>query len=224
MAQTLDAACQSLLEVNVLEDECWSSFCSTVSQLRAKKNELSWYYSVSASNPLTFRPIANEHMNQIITPRIYATVEVDEKLCGKNVPPFVNLNSVIQVLGEDGKPIFHTHMDMAEKNDQGQYQHAPFFHLQVGGHHPGADRKEEFRLKEPRLPYPPTDLLLACEIVVSNFFPDEWRLLRSNPSWIAAICQSQHLCLPVYVERLSSCLNVSSYTASQHLWSDVWGV
>lgn len=224
MANSLDAACQALHDANVLEDECWSCFCSTVSQLRAKKKELSWYYSVSASNPLTFKPIINDHLSQIITPRIYATVEVDEALCEGKVPPFVNLNSVIQVSGEDGRTIFRSHMDMAEKNTNGQYQHAPLFHLQLGGHHPGADRKEELRLKEPRLPYPPIDLLLACEIVVSNFFPHEWRVLRSNPSWITAICQSQQLCLPAYIERLSSCLNVSSYTASQHLWADAWGV
>lgn len=223
MAQTLDAACQALLEVNVLEDDCWSNVCSTISQLRAKKRELSWNYSVNASHPLTFKSIFNDHLNQNITPRIYATVEVNETLLDVKVPPFVNLNSVIQVLGEDGRTIFRSHMDMAEKNTNGHYQHAPLFHLQFGGHHPGADRKEELRLKEPRLPYPPIDLLLACEIVVSNFFPDEWRALRSNPSWITAICQSQQLCLPAYIERLSSCLNVSSYTASQHLWADVWG-
>lgn len=224
MAQTLEAGCQALLEANVLEDECWCNICSTVSQLKSIKDDSGhWYYSISASSPLTFKSVPNYQLNQYITPRIYATVEVDETLCEKNVPPFINLNCVIQVLGEDGQSLLHTHMDMAEKNDQGQYQHAPLFHLQVGGHHPGADRNKELQLKEPRLPFPPIDLLLACEMVVANFYPDEWKSLRSHQSWILAICQSQHLCLPAYIERLSSCLNVSSYTASHHLWADVWG-
>lgn len=223
MANALDAACQALHEVNVLEDDFWSSLSATISQLRAKKNETSWYYSVSASNPLTFKPIINDDLNQIITPRIYATIEVEEALCEKKVPPFVNLNCVIQVLAEDGQILLHTHMDMADKNEHGLYQHAPLFHLQVGGHHPGSDRRSELRLKEPRLPYPPVDILLACEIVVANFYPAEWRSLRINPSWILAICKSQHLCLSTYIDRLSSCLNVSSYTASHHLWADVWG-
>lgn len=224
MAQTLEAGCQALLEVKVIENECWSNICSVVSQLKSIKDDSGgWRYTVTASSPLTFRPVENFQLDQYITPRIYATVEVKNDLCEKKIPPFVDLNCVIQVLGEDGNPLLHTHMDMAEKNQGGQYQHAPLFHLQVGGHHPGADRSRELRLKEPRLPFPPVDLLLACEIVVSNFYPDEWKCLHSHQSWILSICQSQRLCFPAYVEKLQSCLSASRYTASHQLWAGVWG-
>lgn len=225
MATAIDAACGALLERDIIDSQSYGSIGHAIGQVRANGMESkAWRYSISASSPLTFSQVIDVDLNEIITPRIYLTVDVDDSLAARNVPPFSDLNCVLEILGEDSRIIMSTHIDLAEKNNAGIFQGAPLYHLQFGGHRPGGDRTQENRLKVPRLMHPPLDLLLALDILVANFFPDKWEELRQDPSWIAAICQSQKLCYTTYVSKLADCLNEANATVLEQLWAPVWGV
>jgi len=224
MAEAIQAACNALLEEELIPDGSYPTLGQALGELKARgKDSKSWAYSISAATPLMFSEILNEDLNQIIAPRIYLKVDVDESLLATNKPPFSKLNCVLEVANsESGEIILSTHVDLAEKDANGAFQHAPLFHMQIGGHRPGADRSKELRLKEPRLMHPPLDLLLAIEIVVANFYPKKWENLVQLATWNEAMNISQQLCYSAYTARFNSSLGISTSTAMRALWAAHW--
>ena len=85
----------------------------------------------------------------------------------------------------------------------------PLYHLQVGGR---LRDDEEFCwypewLKLPRFVHHPLNLILACEFVVANFFPDEYSKIREEPLWRKWVEVAQEEYVFHYYEAICRCRN-----------------
>ena len=89
------------------------------------------------------------------------------------------------------------HFDLANPGQPG-----PKYHLQVGGV-PGENGLCWFHpsLNLPRVAHPPTDLVLICEMIASNFFPEQYRSIRTDPIWWRAVRDTQRSLLLEYFRR-----------------------
>lgn len=119
-----------------------------------------------------------------------------------------------------GRVMVRFHFDQASPQQQG-----PRHHVQVGGK---AQSDECCWLHEavslPRLAYPPTDLVLACEMIAANFFPEQYAQVRSDPSWTGVIRATQEYLLRRYY---SVCTNVldgegGNISLLDELWNISW--
>lgn len=81
------------------------------------------------------------------------------------------------------------HLDRAERSAQAE----PLYHMQVGGCQ--ADEKDvcwlPVKLEVPRFPCFPADLVLACELILASFKPEEYAKLRSTPEWRHVVRQAE---------------------------------
>ncbi len=112
-----------------------------------------------------------------------------------------------------GRVLLRCHFDLANPDQQG-----PKYHLQYGGN----PRDEEFcwfpkQVRLPRIPYPPMDLILVCQLVATNFFWDEYGEFHDTPEWKGALTRSQeHLLRTYYTECLDA---LSDDLLAKHLWN-----
>ena len=88
--------------------------------------------------------------------------------------------------------MFRCHFDIGESNKDGE----PKYHLNYGG----VAQDEELcwmptSIRHPRIPFFPIDLVLACELLVANFFPREFLTLQKEPEWRALVYASEHTLL-----------------------------
>jgi hypothetical protein len=103
----------------------------------------------------------------------------------------------------------------------GKFQNAPIFHLQFGGgNNPGTSELDVFKVKEPRWFYPPMDLVLMSEVVIANFYPDQWGKLKKQQGWIKLIIESQQLCYSQFFEQINLKLNMDSLISI--FWATNW--
>jgi hypothetical protein len=117
--------------------------------------------------------------------------------------------------------IVRYHFDRANSGQDG-----PRYHLQVGGN----ARPEEYcwlpePLDVPRLPFPPLDIVLGCEMIMANFFPDAYRDIRLDPLWRGAVRLAQSECHHDYYELCSHALAAGGgFTQSlmDELWNKPW--
>ncbi|PAP74551.1 hypothetical protein [Rubrivirga marina] len=114
------------------------------------------------------------------------------------------LLDAIETARYGGRVIHRCHYDRANVEDgpTPRSQPGPRFHLQFGGE----PRDDEFPwltrvISIPRLPAPPIDLVLACDIVASNFYPDLHQKLVGDSQWTAAVKRSEGGALRSYLER-----------------------
>lgn len=99
--------------------------------------------------------------------------------------------------------ILRYHFDLANIGQDG-----PKFHLQFGGK---PQDEELFWFPKiasdlPRLPSPPMDLILMCQIVAANFFRDEYLQLSRRPEWKALISASEEAFLKPYIDKCATVL------------------
>jgi hypothetical protein len=114
--------------------------------------------------------------------------------------------------------VLRYHFDLASPEQPG-----PTYHVQVGGIPHGNECfwvPSEMNL--PRLAHPPTDLLLACEMVAANFFPEDYRVIRRDGLWRGRIRESQSLVLGNYFRRCVQA--VGNQGAPQSLLDELWHV
>lgn len=82
----------------------------------------------------------------------------------------------------------------------------PLFHFQHGGHamKPHAsDLGRSLLLPAPRLPFPPMDVALAIDFVLSNFSGHSWSKLRAEADYLRLLRGSQDRYWRPYIFRLS---------------------
>lgn len=181
-----------------------------------------WSYEVSPSNPIEFAPTFNHSVNSEIRPRLSARVSVRGTPAGGVC--FDCMDVALDVLDSTGKVLVKHHVDLANyKPSDGNFQHGPLFHLQFGGHTPKQARAFEVPIDEPRWPCFPMDLVLVCEIVVANFYPEQWEKLRAEPQWRNTVIASQQYCLSPFLKRLSERLGDTKRTVLDHLWASTSG-
>lgn len=95
---------------------------------------------------------------------------------------------------QPGRVMLRCHFDLANTGQDG-----PQHHLQVGG---AAAQQELCWLPAivdlPRLIYPPMDLVLVCQLVAANFYPQEYERLKEDPTWTGVLRDSQEHLLTEY--------------------------
>lgn len=179
-----------------------------------------WAYEISKSNPIVFKRKYDQHLNKTIQPQIYASISVQQSSTGGVC--FNRLDLALEVLDDEGNVLIKHHIDFANSRE-GQFQEGPLFHLQFGGHTPGNSKTFEVPIKEPRWLCIPLDVVLLCEVVVANFYPDEWVELKHLPGWHDPIVASQNLCVIPFLNALHKKASASSYTLLDQLWAQSLG-
>lgn len=114
---------------------------------------------------------------------------------------------------QPGRVMWRCHFDLANEGQAG-----PKYHLQFGGN----ARDNEYcwipeALKLPRIEFSPLDIVLACQMIVANFFPNNFAILREDTEWIATVADIQKKLLYDYY---SQCL--ASIDNEQILLDDLW--
>jgi hypothetical protein len=167
-----------------------------IERARALKNDTKngeWKFSIPREHPVTF---VNYTTNYMIN--ISCIIE------GKK-EEIIKHNMELQVYSYiEKKKIFEFHIDL--KNPKAKVPE-PLNHLHVLG------------FDVPRFPYPPMDIVLLCEFVLINFFPEESNKLRKDPSWKNLVRNSQKMFIEPYFERCQRCLDNEKETLMGHLIS-----
>jgi hypothetical protein len=113
--------------------------------------------------------------------------------------------------------IMRLHFDRANPGQEG-----PLFHLQYGGR-PIDDQLEcswfPGEVDVPRLQWPPVDIVLACELVVANFFPSLFHELNNTPEWQALMSRAQCRVLSHYYETCHSTCSTGGQSVLKRLWN-----
>ena len=137
----------------------------------------------------------------------------------------------IEIFDLGGKLQSRWHIDLANQKEDGAYQEGPLFHLQSGGHKPQANRKEELKISRPRWAIPPMELILTCEMILANFYPEQWKIIRGEKRWLKLIHVAQAMCYFAYCQRMHDCLfqpqQLSAQSQSKSVltafWASEWG-
>jgi hypothetical protein len=181
----------------------------------------SWEYTIEPAKPIEFIAIKGKKIKQI-APRVYLDVAVKPPKTD-NEPPFSRLVTVIEVWDVANKELqSRWHIDLANRFEEGTYQAGPLFHLQGGGHQPQGDRAKDLKVSIPRFPTPPLELILTCELIIANFYPEQWETLKRQRGWLELIQTAQHLCYTVYFQRVQNCLTAQQSLLNA-LWAQEWG-
>lgn len=99
--------------------------------------------------------------------------------------------------------IMRWHYDRANADQDG-----PVYHLQVGGNPEGTEFcwLHPF-LQVPRFVCAPTDLVLACEFIIANFYSPVFDRIRKEPGWKALVRKSQEELLHDYYSKCHAAMN-----------------
>lgn len=199
MAKRIDFLCKTLIELGVVEPDAAVAFSRVASKLHSQKNQAEWKYSFSPSFPLRFKYATLEKSSNVMP---VIQMQVYHKNSGSNssVCDFVKLNSTLELYDIDMNLVDRWHVDLASAEQSG-----PKYHLQHGGNSASTSSDDlSDRMAVPRWQTPPIDIILTCEMVLANFFEDEWSKLCTDQSWCSLIKGSEKYCYePYYTEVLN---------------------
>ena len=116
-----------------------------------------------------------------------------------------------------GRVMLRMHFDLANPAQAG-----PKYHVQIGGN----QRQEEFHwfpqsLSVPRLLHPPMDLVLASEMIAATFFPDDYKEIRRESSWVHSIRTSQMHLFSGYLAQATDAMSKET-SLLEALWNVPW--
>lgn len=217
MGDALRSTGKALKDSNLITSD--HVFCE-LKRVLSLKEDSQWEYAIHESNPIEFRPIYNNQINGDIRPRIYASISVKKSASGGVC--FKRLDLAVEVINDEGNVLIKHHIDLAN-SAEAEFQQGPIFHLQFGGHTPKNSRSFEVPIKEPRWLCIPMDVVLLCEVIVANFYPEAWEKLKNQPGWNGPIITSQRFCITPFVNELQKKLGVPSRTLADHLWASSVG-
>lgn len=117
--------------------------------------------------------------------------------------------------GLQERVMLRCHFDLANPKQSG-----PRYHLQIGGN-PRAGEHGWYpkELDLPRLLHQPFDLVLLCELVVANFFPDEYKNMRRKRDWHSAVTMSERYLLEEYYTQCLEAVKDKKRTLLGTLWN-----
>jgi len=198
MGDALQYLTQFLTVNDLVQCDAWSATSDARQTLLSSRENKSWTYTITSSNPIIFKTILHDKIGSEIIPRIYTDITLDESKLEQEGTPFANIISVLEIRSIEGNVLVRFHIDRANAGQAG-----PLFHLQYGGHSPGSDRdRQDFELREPRWAHPPLDIILLCEVVVANFYTATWSEIKRQKGWIELVSMSQQLCLEPYFNNI----------------------
>ncbi|MDO7226654.1 hypothetical protein Q5M53_10410 [Acinetobacter baumannii] len=219
MREALASVANILKEHEVITEAGYLSLMDVTQQLRRFKNNSAWQISIERETPVEF-----ELVDKIYKETEPVTIELSSECISVDFEktfPFINLDICIVIKNLDEEPVSRWHFDLANKKESGMMQSGPLTHVQYGGHNPGF-RHLDHALKVPRLNHPPMDIVLLCEVVVSNFFPSKWDLIRENPSWCDAVSTCQRICYSDYFKKIIQTLGCRNTTILHEMDANIW--
>ena len=174
---------------------------------RGKQRQGKWTFSIPPENPLTFKKndcnlqvdisgeiegVNERIIKQSINLRIWS---FDENICYREKIDAPEIKDKLEYLGWK-RVILRFHFDLKNLDEENL---EPLFHLHVGGRQ--GDEENCWlheKISVPRFSHPPMDLILLCEFILMNFFPEEYRNLKEDPEWVSLIRKSQEIFLVPY--------------------------
>ncbi len=222
----------------ILLDETYYKINALINSQKKSKESLTWGISIARERPLTFKESSEGHFALHVDLSCEIEGEVDSLNSDKIVLTKYNVSIRIwshqeeisyrkridapeleKELGNQNwrRVISRFHLDLRETNTK---KPEPLYHLHFGGR--SKDEDNEYcwipeKLDGPRFCCFPMDLVLLCEFILMNFFPDESKNLRKKPEWKRLVQKSQHLYMRPYVEQLTKFLNNDTDTLRGHL-------
>ena len=113
-----------------------------------------------------------------------------------------------------GRVMLRIHFDLANESQPG-----PRYHVQVGGRqHPAELHWFPETISVPRMLHMPVDLVLARELVAANFYPNEYKSIRREPSWRGSRRVSQEHLLHRYFDEAMAAVNDND-SVLEALWN-----
>ncbi len=222
MASALTYLYTRLGELDLIDYSQSNGILEAASILRGFGRSKTWQYRIERSKPLILIPVFNSRLNTDIFPRTFIDFGVDEALLEKKGFALKALNLTLEIINKSNSElIYRSHIDLATCTDEGKYQNGPIFHLQFGGK--SAERKSEpdfLKLSEPRWLHPPMDLILITEMLIANFYPDIWNVLKVQDNWIELISDSQGLCYKPFLDVANE--NISKGSLLNSFWASNW--
>lgn len=109
--------------------------------------------------------------------------------------PLSECSAAISVVHVEDDSRARNHLDLANRGQAGTV-----WHLQLGG---GSIDKAPRWATYLRWPALPLDFALACELILFNFYPDEWIKVRGGNPWREWIQRSENLVLSHYRDRFT---------------------
>ncbi len=222
MKEAVATVADLLYEKEIITQLGYINLCRVSESLKSYKRSSSWEIVIDREQAIEF-DIAENILHEVdpVVP-ILSCKKISVNLTDPDVLPFENLDICVLILDLNGEVIARWHFDRA--NDQGQerMQRGPLTHIQFGGRVHGSDRKKDFPLKVPRWIHPPLDVILLCEAIVANFYPEKWDIIRENPRWCDAISKSQLICYSAYLNKMVKHLNTSETTILHAMDASVW--
>jgi hypothetical protein len=212
MAQDHRRLLNFLTSYDLLENSGQRALQETVAQLEGAARDQSWEVKIPSQQSLLFAPSTEDYRlqpdlfcaltgpsddqwpwkEQSLVIRVWSThssISSRDEWDSREVSRALEARNWARV-------VVRIHLDRADPNDS-----APLHHLQVGGKAPEEDRELCWippQVKIPRLPYHPMDIILACEIILANFFPSEFSRLRDDTEWQAIVIRSEQRTLGRY--------------------------
>jgi hypothetical protein len=182
-----------------------------------------WGYQISMDRPLEFqvcgvrgyetlvdlscavkwlRDPAAEPIEQNFTLRIWS---LEKRLFFRQDLDAEQMKERLEDLGR--RVMLRLHFDLANSGQEG-----PKYHIQVGGV-PGQNEHCWLHpsMNLPRIAHPPADIVLICEMIAKNFFREEYRTIKTDPTWRGAVRDAQRLVLQEYFQ-----LCYETVTRKQH--------
>ena len=116
-----------------------------------------------------------------------------------------------------GRVMLRIHFDLANAGQQG-----PRYHVQVGGNpHEGEFSWFPEALSVPRLHHMPMDLVLATEMIAANFYKEDYKEIRREPTWKHTLSTSQNHLLSAYLESAMKAVAAKG-SVLEELWNVEW--
>ena len=197
----------------------------------SRRSNPTWGFAISPDRPLEFQEVVSKglkfrvdlfcdlawsHPSGTLTSPRNLVVRVwsrEESLVFR--PEWDSEHVIDRIQEHRGRVMVRYHFDLANEGQEG-----PKHHIQTGG---GTSGHEVCWFVEsvdlPRIPHPPLDLLLACEMVAANFFPAEYRQIRRDPTWVGSLRLAQANCYHEYFQQCSRTI-----TDNESLLSSLWNV
>jgi len=73
---------------------------------------------------------------------------------------------------------------------------------------------------------PPMELILTCEMILANFYPEQWQIIRGEKRWLKLIQIAQFMCYSAYCQRMHNCLfqpqSLTPKKQSDSVLTDFW--
>jgi len=221
MSQQLTYLSRLLYNKKLIPRNTKNSLDSAISELNRFQTKTEWEYIIKASTPIKFVPTDDKKLGKIV-PQVYLDVAVKPPE-RDDISPFIRLDTKIEIFDIKGNLQSRWHIDLANLKENGEYQAGPLFHLQGGGHKPQNDRKEELKISRPRWAIPPMELILTCEMILANFYPEQWENIRTEKGWLKLIHIAQSMCYSAYIKRMQNSFSQKSTSILTEMWASKWG-